>query len=351
MQRKSIFTILGVMLAVVVASLTLVFAVGPMVSADDENSEPKIGLLDKAEYFNITYEDYDDELGYAPVVLSGLSLLGDEYIGRYDYYDGHSRCENFDELCVVVPYGVTEIRGFFDYVYGGYYTLFGAFSYFNMEEKGEYYYNYATGAVTSVILPDTLRVIDCAAFYAAGIESITLPINVTKIGTTYSHGVIDIFSGCVNLREIIVQNPDLLTNENLQPYADIMRYEAPQYTVTFDTVGGNTIDNQKITKNEFVTKPADPTKDGYNFLGWFVGDDEYDFTMPVTGSLTLTAKWEAVASQNNENQNQENLNNETDTVTENNKFNPLMAWVGGGIAVTLSLIAVAGIVVAKKRRK
>ena len=38
-------------------------------------------------------------------------------------------------------------------------------------------------------------------------------------------------------------------------------------------------------------KPIDPAKDGCVFLGWYNGDTAYDFTAPVTGNITLTAKW------------------------------------------------------------
>lgn len=41
-----------------------------------------------------------------------------------------------------------------------------------------------------------------------------------------------------------------------------------------------------------ITKPADPTKDGYTFLGWYIVDDEYNFEDLVKSDLTLVAKWE-----------------------------------------------------------
>ena len=43
-----------------------------------------------------------------------------------------------------------------------------------------------------------------------------------------------------------------------------------------------------------VARPADPQKEGYTFLGWYTEEGvEYDFTMPVTGDLTLHAAWAA----------------------------------------------------------
>ena len=68
----------------------------------------------------------------------------------------------------------------------------------------------------------------------------------------------------------------------------------PRFTVTFNTDGGSTVKAQSIEINKTATKPkTNPTKTGYNFLGWFVGEEEYDFSTPITADITITAKWEA----------------------------------------------------------
>ena len=68
----------------------------------------------------------------------------------------------------------------------------------------------------------------------------------------------------------------------------------PTYTVTFND-GVNEPTTQTVTDGEKATKPADPTRTGYTFDGWFAEGAEtaYDFDTPVTGNLTLTAKWTA----------------------------------------------------------
>ena len=38
-------------------------------------------------------------------------------------------------------------------------------------------------------------------------------------------------------------------------------------------------------------RPPDPYCKGYSFVGWFIGNVAYDFSQPVTGNLTLTARW------------------------------------------------------------
>ena len=63
------------------------------------------------------------------------------------------------------------------------------------------------------------------------------------------------------------------------------------HTVTFDYGYENKADTLSVEHGSMVTKPADITREGYKFLGWYVGEEEYNFDTPVTGDLTLTAKW------------------------------------------------------------
>ena len=71
------------------------------------------------------------------------------------------------------------------------------------------------------------------------------------------------------------------------------------YTVRFDTNGGSEVTSQRITRNNSVKEPTAPTKDGYEFAGWYTDKDltdEYDFTAKVTKGFTLYAKWNDVKS-------------------------------------------------------
>lgn len=67
-----------------------------------------------------------------------------------------------------------------------------------------------------------------------------------------------------------------------------------EYTVTFDSQDGSATAPVKVESGKTVTKPADPTRDGYVFAGWTTdeaGKVAYDFATPVTGDLTLYAQW------------------------------------------------------------
>ena len=65
------------------------------------------------------------------------------------------------------------------------------------------------------------------------------------------------------------------------------------HTVTFDTMGGSAVDAQTVDDGGKAVKPADPTRDGYEFTGWLLDGQPYDFNQPVTGDITLTAGWNA----------------------------------------------------------
>ena len=69
------------------------------------------------------------------------------------------------------------------------------------------------------------------------------------------------------------------------------------FTVTFNSNGGSTVASKTVASGAKVAKPADPTKDGSTFAGWYTDaalTTAYDFNASVTKSFTLYAKWTAV---------------------------------------------------------
>ncbi|MBQ9814930.1 MAG: InlB B-repeat-containing protein, partial [Lachnospiraceae bacterium] len=64
------------------------------------------------------------------------------------------------------------------------------------------------------------------------------------------------------------------------------------FNVTFDADGGAPApEAQSVRYNAKAAKPADPVKDGCTFLGWFAGDEAYDFETPVKADVALKAKY------------------------------------------------------------
>ncbi|MGN0485428.1 MAG: leucine-rich repeat protein [Lachnospiraceae bacterium] len=61
--------------------------------------------------------------------------------------------------------------------------------------------------------------------------------------------------------------------------------------ITFDSQGGTEVETQVVEDGKTVTEPTAPTREGYTFAGWYLGETAYDFATPVEKDITLTAKW------------------------------------------------------------
>ena len=66
------------------------------------------------------------------------------------------------------------------------------------------------------------------------------------------------------------------------------------HRVKFDARGGSATGDQTPASGSTVAKPADPTRKGYTFAGWYTDEactKAYDFSAAVTADMTLYAKW------------------------------------------------------------
>lgn len=81
--------------------------------------------------------------------------------------------------------------------------------------------------------------------------------------------------------------PETMPAENITVKA---QWEINQYTIAFDTAGGNEIAPITQDYGTAITAPADPTREGYTFIGW---DTEIPATMPAE-NITLKAKWKDI---------------------------------------------------------
>ncbi len=81
--------------------------------------------------------------------------------------------------------------------------------------------------------------------------------------------------------------PETMPAENITVKA---QWEINQYTIAFDTAGGNEIAPITQDYGTAITAPADPTREGYTFIGW---DREIPATMPAE-NITLKARWKDI---------------------------------------------------------
>ena len=124
-------------------------------------------------------------------------------------------------------------------------------------------------------------------------KTVSAPGAPSRDGYTFTGWFAD--SGCTEVYSFSTP-----VTEDLILYAGWKEVPAPPpppttYTVTFNSNGGSAVASVTVDPDETVAEPSAPTRDGYNFTGWFTDSGctaAYDFTTPVTGNLTLYAGWE-----------------------------------------------------------
>ena len=75
--------------------------------------------------------------------------------------------------------------------------------------------------------------------------------------------------------------------------SDINEYKIIKNTVTFQSEGGSSVAVQSVVDGESAVQPADPTRTGYNFEGWYLDGNStaFDFATPVIQDIILKARW------------------------------------------------------------
>ncbi len=110
-------------------------------------------------------------------------------------------------------------------------------------------------------------------------STVTQPANPTKSGYTFKEWQLD--GKKFDFKTKITK--DMTLNA-------VYTKDSIKYTVTFDSG----VASQIVGEGEKVTKPANPTKSGYNFIEWQLDGNEYDFNTPVTRNISLTALFEKI---------------------------------------------------------
>ena len=115
-------------------------------------------------------------------------------------------------------------------------------------------------------------------------SGITEPESPTKDGHDFGGWYLDTeLTQAVNFETLKV-------TANTTLYA---KWDVRSYTVSFNTMGGSEIAEATVEYGKAVTIPANPTKEGYDFAGWYL---KKDYSKPYANDLikantTLYAKW------------------------------------------------------------
>lgn len=107
------------------------------------------------------------------------------------------------------------------------------------------------------------------------------PSNPTRSGYTFAGWTLN--GSAYDFNSVVKSNITLVAKWNENAKA--------KYTVTFNSNGGSAVSSQTVTEGNKVSRPSNPTRDGYNFGGWLLNGSVYDFNSSVNGNITLVAKW------------------------------------------------------------
>lgn len=125
------------------------------------------------------------------------------------------------------------------------------------------------------------------------------------------------------------------------------QWKLKEYTVSFDSKGGTKVDSQIVEHGSTATKPGNPHRNDYTFKGWYLDGKKFDFSTPITGDITLVARWATKTSGGSSGSSDTTTKDNGKTVQSGKTFD-------GGIAlyVGLSVLSATGsaLVITKKKR-
>ena len=168
---------------------------------------------------------------------------------------------------------------------------------------GDYAFN-SCSSLTSITIPNSVTSIGYAAFASCSrLTSVTIGSGVTSIGN-------GAFGACYNIQEVTAYMPTppaaascginpanatlYVPAEYLEAYQNAVWWEdfkkiraiGSDWDVEFVDWDGTILATMKVPNGEAATAPADPTREGYTFIGW-----DKDFSH-VTDHMTVTAQYQ-----------------------------------------------------------
>ena len=85
---------------------------------------------------------------------------------------------------------------------------------------------------------------------------------------------------------------DMEITENITLQAEYEKQEEVMYTLAFDSLGGDKIEEKMVQENTILEDVPIPIREGYEFVGWYYHNKEFDFSNPIMSDMVLVAKYE-----------------------------------------------------------
>ena len=177
----------------------------------------------------------------------------------------------------------------------------------------KYAFDGCTKLATVTFAPNSkLETIGHWAFEDTAISEISIPASVKTIGNS-------VFNKCLNLTKVIFESPSSLENvssntfvgcsnatiygddnvmSKLNGKVDADKIKPANPTVTFISNGGSDVKPATVKNGEKISAPDAPTREGWNFAGWYTkdesgkwADEAFNFNTPITDNMILYARW------------------------------------------------------------
>lgn len=95
----------------------------------------------------------------------------------------------------------------------------------------------------------------------------------------------------------LTQNGEILTVPSVNAdatYYAVISQEKNQYTITFESNGGTSVESITEDYETSISEPTEPTKENYRFVGWTTdleGNNEVTWPYTLTGDMKMYAQW------------------------------------------------------------
>ncbi len=255
-------------LAIIIAIVALLLTIGIFTAvAGAQTTEPTV----KTHAYNLVF-DNQVYIEYA-VRISGAENISLSDVGLLIWREDATEHTQESAVANIKAFKTVNIEGVLCYV--------------------AKYTDLTAKAMADIVTARPYVTVDGATYYGDDVDYSICEYAERKLG--FVHGV----AGTENADLSAMLYSMIDYGANAQKYFGyrtdrLATYILPEnrLNVIFDTDGAGDIPAQTVAKGRKAIQPVAPTKEGFEFLGWFNGDTAWDFgTDTVTENVTLTARW------------------------------------------------------------